>query len=82
MGGSAAVFCGFVAAVTTGVAKGVNLHAVLCIAENSVDERSTRPDDILTSYSGKTVNNSILYRIYVLIMNSAIYIYIYIYRSK
>ena len=32
-----------------------NLHAVLCLAENSVDSRSTRPDDVITLYSGKTV---------------------------
>jgi probable aminopeptidase NPEPL1 len=56
MGGSAGVFGGFVAAVVTDAAKNVNLHAVLCLAENSVSERSTRPDDVLTSYSGKTVS--------------------------
>ncbi|KAJ1562467.1 putative aminopeptidase npepl1, partial [Cladochytrium tenue] len=60
MGGSAGVLYGFVAAVTTNAAKDMHLHAILCIAENSVDERSTRNDDILTSYSGKTieVNNT------------------------
>eukprot|EP00744_Colponema_vietnamica_P006766 GILI01009808.1.p1 GENE.GILI01009808.1~~GILI01009808.1.p1 ORF type:complete len:491 (+),score=151.09 GILI01009808.1:79-1551(+) len=33
----------------------VRLHAVLCLAENAVGERSFRPDDILTLYSGLTV---------------------------
>lgn len=31
------------------------LHALLCIAENSVDERSTRPDDVQVFLSGKSV---------------------------
>jgi probable aminopeptidase NPEPL1 len=31
------------------------LHALLCLAENAVDSRSARPDDIHTLYSGKTV---------------------------
>mmetsp|Transcript_6360 Transcript_6360/g.10682 ORF Transcript_6360/g.10682 Transcript_6360/m.10682 type:complete len:562 (-) Transcript_6360:887-2572(-) len=31
------------------------LHALLCMAENAVDERSIRPDDVLTFLSGKTV---------------------------
>lgn len=55
MGGSAAVLCGFAAAVTAGYPLTAPLHALLCLAENSVDERSTRPDDILTMLSGKTV---------------------------
>jgi len=54
MGGSAAVLGGFAAAVTAGTLT-APLHALLCIAENSVDERSIRPDDILTMLSGKTV---------------------------
>nr|CAD7579227.1 unnamed protein product [Timema californicum] len=32
-----------------------NLHAVFCLAENAVGPRSTRPDDIHTLYSGRTV---------------------------
>ncbi len=32
-----------------------NLHAVFCLAENSVASNATRPDDIHTLYSGKTV---------------------------
>ena len=32
-----------------------NLHAVFCLAENSIGPTATRPDDIHTLYSGKTV---------------------------
>uniref|UniRef100_A0A7N8XDR6 Aminopeptidase like 1 n=1 Tax=Mastacembelus armatus TaxID=205130 RepID=A0A7N8XDR6_9TELE len=32
-----------------------NLHAVFCLAENAVGPMATRPDDIHTLYSGKTV---------------------------
>lgn len=32
-----------------------NLHAVFCLAENAVGPVATRPDDIHTLYSGKTV---------------------------
>ena len=31
------------------------LHALLCLAENSVAANATRPDDIQTFFSGKTV---------------------------
>ena len=30
-----------------------NLHAVLCLAENSIGPLATRPDDVHTLYSGK-----------------------------
>ena len=30
-----------------------NLHAVFCMAENAVGPHATRPDDIITLYSGK-----------------------------
>lgn len=53
MAGAAAVLAAFATAVRTGY-RG-NLHAVLCIAENAVGPDATRPDDILTLYSGKTV---------------------------
>lgn len=53
MGGSAGVIGGFEAIVKSGFQQ--NLYALLCIAENSVDERATRNDDILYMYSGKTV---------------------------
>lgn len=33
----------------------VNVHCLLCLAENSVASNATRPDDIITMYSGKTV---------------------------
>ena len=32
-----------------------NLHALFCLAENAVSAYSMRPDDIITLYSGKTV---------------------------
>ena len=53
MGGAAAVLCAFEAAVRAGAR--ARIHALLCLAENAVGPRSTRPDDILTLYSGKTV---------------------------
>ncbi|MCO4773267.1 MAG: leucyl aminopeptidase family protein [Deltaproteobacteria bacterium] len=53
MGGAAAVLGAFVAAAKL---KGnTRIHALLCLAENSVGPESTRPDDILSMYSGKTV---------------------------
>lgn len=53
MGGAAAVLAGFEAAVRGGVKQ--RLHALLCLAENSVGPDATRPDDVITLYSGKTV---------------------------
>ncbi|MCP4810136.1 MAG: leucyl aminopeptidase family protein [Proteobacteria bacterium] len=53
MGGAAAVLGGFEAACHAGL--GGHLIAVLCLAENSVGPDATRPDDILTMHSGKTV---------------------------
>ena len=49
----------FYAAVRNGFTE--NLHAIFCLAENSVGERSTRPDDIHILYSGKSVeiNNTV-----------------------
>ena len=32
-----------------------SLHALFCLAENAVGPHATRPDDIHTLYSGKTV---------------------------
>ncbi|XP_012583597.1 PREDICTED: probable aminopeptidase NPEPL1 [Condylura cristata] len=52
-GGAAAVLGAFRAAIKQGFKD--NLHAVFCLAENSVGPNATRPDDILTLYSGKTV---------------------------
>ena len=53
MGGSAMVMCSFEAAVRCGVK--YNLYGLLCLAENSVGPIATRPDDVHTLYSGKTV---------------------------
>ncbi|XP_045512959.1 probable aminopeptidase NPEPL1 isoform X1 [Pieris brassicae] len=52
-GGAAAVLGAFAAVVRAKPT--VNLHAVLCIAENSVGPNATRPDDIHQLYSGRTV---------------------------
>ncbi|KAH8417618.1 hypothetical protein KR222_002822 [Zaprionus bogoriensis] len=52
-GGAAAILGAFYAAVKCGFKD--NLHAVLCLAENSVGPKATRPDDIHTLYSGRTV---------------------------
>ncbi len=54
MGGAAAILAAFETAVRMGYKKGP-LHAVLCLAENSVAANATRPDDIHVMYSGKTV---------------------------
>jgi probable aminopeptidase NPEPL1 len=53
MGGSAAVLGAFQAIVRSNIH--MNVHALLCIAENSVGPLATRPDDIHVMYSGKTV---------------------------
>ncbi len=53
MGGAAAVLAAFRAAVKMGC--NVNLSAVLCLAENAIGPDAQRPDDIITLYSGKTV---------------------------
>ncbi|XP_069809173.1 probable aminopeptidase NPEPL1 [Dendropsophus ebraccatus] len=52
-GGAAAVLGAFKAAVKQGFKD--NLHALFCLAENSVGPNATRPDDIHLLYSGKTV---------------------------
>lgn len=58
MGGSAGILGAFAAAARIGTP--TRLRAVLCLAENSVDERAMRPDDVITLLSGKTceVNNT------------------------
>jgi probable aminopeptidase NPEPL1 len=53
MGGSASVLGAFEAAVRSGHPG--PFHALLCIAENSVGPLATRPDDVHTMLSGKTV---------------------------
>merc|ERR1719454_2403347 len=52
-GGAAGILGAFYAAVSQGFNQ--NLHALFCLAENAVGDRATRPDDIHTLYSGKTV---------------------------
>ncbi|XP_045761869.1 probable aminopeptidase NPEPL1 isoform X2 [Maniola jurtina] len=52
-GGAAAVLAAFSALVKA--KPSINLHAVLCLAENSVGPNATRPDDIHQLYSGRTV---------------------------
>lgn len=53
MGGAAAVWTGFKTAVEQECKH--PLSAILCLAENAIGSRSVRPDDIITMYSGKTV---------------------------
>lgn len=53
MGGAAAVLAAFDAAARLDLP--MQLTAVLCVAENAVGPDSLRPDDVLTLYSGKTV---------------------------
>ena len=48
----------------------VNVHVLLCLAENSVASNATRPDDVITMYSGKTVeinNTDVSRRLTILI---------------
>lgn len=52
-GGAAGILGAFYAAVKSGFTE--NLHAVFCLAENAVGPNATRPDDIHTLYSGRTV---------------------------
>lgn len=52
-GGAAAILGAFYAVVKAKFSQ--NLHAIFCLAENAVGPKSTRPDDIHTLYSGKTV---------------------------
>jgi probable aminopeptidase NPEPL1 len=52
-GGAAAILGAFSVAVKSGFQD--TLHGIFCLAENSVGPLATRPDDIHTLYSGKTV---------------------------
>lgn len=52
-GGAAGILGAFYAAVKQGFEQ--NLHAIFCLAENSVSERATRPDDVHILYSGRSV---------------------------
>jgi probable aminopeptidase NPEPL1 len=53
MGGSAGLFGGFIAAVKMKLKKRITL--VMCLAENAIAPTAVRNDDILSLYSGKTV---------------------------
>ncbi|RHY34962.1 hypothetical protein DYB32_000533 [Aphanomyces invadans] len=55
MGGAAGLLGAFEASVLSGRFTSRPLHVVLCLAENAVGPLATRPDDIHTLYSGKTV---------------------------
>jgi len=51
--GAATILNAFYVAVKAGAVD--NINAVLCLAENSVSAESMRVDDVITLYSGKTV---------------------------
>jgi len=53
MDGTASVLAAFEAAATLNF--DINVYGILCVAENTPGQYSFRPDDILTLYSGKTV---------------------------
>jgi len=53
MGGAAGLLGGFFSAAELGVNKKV--HCILCLAENAIGPTAFRNDDILSMYSGKTV---------------------------
>ena len=53
-GGAAAILGAFQTTVKQGFKD--NLHAVICLAENSVGPKSLRPDDIITMYSGRSAS--------------------------
>lgn len=53
MAGAACVLATFIAAVRLRCP--FKLHAVLCLAENALSSASIRPDDVLTMFSGRTV---------------------------
>ncbi|RHY29146.1 hypothetical protein DYB32_005393 [Aphanomyces invadans] len=55
MGGAAGLLGAFEAAVTSRQFHSRPLHVILCLAENAIGPLATRPDDIHTLYSGKTV---------------------------
>jgi len=54
MGGAAAMLGAFRALVTLRPTN-IELHLVLCIAENAVGAAAFRPDDVVTAFSGRTV---------------------------
>ena len=54
MGGAAALLSAFVCIATSAMCT-KPVHCILCLAENAVSNVATRPDDVHTLYSGKTV---------------------------
>ncbi|XP_044746462.1 probable aminopeptidase NPEPL1 [Coccinella septempunctata] len=52
-GGAAAILGAFYIAVKSEFSE--NLYAVFCLAENAIGPEAVKPDDIITLYSGKTV---------------------------
>lgn len=56
MGGAAAILGAFEALMASSQSTlSRPVHAILCLAENSVASNATRPDDVHTLYSGRTV---------------------------
>ena len=55
MAGSAGMLGGFYAAVQSGQVRQKRIVLILCLAENAIGPTAFRNDDILTMYSGKTV---------------------------
>ncbi len=54
MGGAAGILGAWRSLALQGALK-QPLHALLCLAENSVSKEAQRPDDVITLFSGKTV---------------------------
>ncbi|CAJ1947363.1 unnamed protein product [Cylindrotheca closterium] len=55
MGGAASVLASFLSLVMSGAVQNQPLHAILCLAENSVASHAMRPDDVISMHSGKSV---------------------------
>lgn len=55
MGGAAAALGAFLATAKSPNSSRATLHCILCLAENSVGPDSYRNDDVVTLYSGKSV---------------------------
>ena len=68
-GGAAAVLGAFYVIVSQKFAQ--NIHALFCLAENSVGPNATRPDDIHQLYSGLIHNYNLSY---VMVVMFVIYI--------
>ncbi|XP_014241645.1 probable aminopeptidase NPEPL1 [Cimex lectularius] len=53
--GAAGILGALCVAARLGLSSCSELHAIFCLAENSVGPKATRPDDVETLYSGKSV---------------------------